>query len=156
MPRKKQTIKKTEIETESIEPLESEKLIELEIIESKKLKESKQSKEPNWNDNIKQESLNNALKVGIIYPKFKPYKNTVYVIILISKPKYVDNEKGKFHTINIERDNMKYSLNMNESFKFQLALFLKRNECTLDDLINRGVPLHVSKDDSGFFTIQKL
>jgi len=144
----KKNKKETEVKTESSKPIESKKLKESE--------KAKESIEPNWNDNIKQESLDNALKVGIIYPKFKPYKNTVYMITLISEPKYVDNEKGKFHTIDIERDNMKYSLNMNESFKFQLALFLKRNKCKLQDLIQRGVPLHVSKDDSGFFTIQKL
>lgn len=148
--KKKVEIKKTESELE----LETS-----EVIESKKLKETNKSKEtiiPNWFDNIKPESLENALKVGIILPRFKPYKNTVYEIYLISEPKYVDNEKGKFHTIDIERDNMKYSLNMNESFKFQLKLFLIRNKCTLQDLIQRNVPLRVSKDDSGFFTIQKL
>jgi len=144
----KENKQKTEVKIKSNEPIESKKL--------KESKEVKESIEPNWNDNIKQESLDNALKIGVIYPKFKPYKNTVYTIILISEPKYVDNEKGKFHTIDIERDNMKYSLNMNESFKFQLALFLKRNKCKLQDLIQRSVALHVSKDDSGFYTIQKL
>lgn len=139
--------KNTEISKESMS---------LESIESKILTESIESEIPNWYDNIKQESLDNALKIGVILPQFKPYKNTVYTIILTSEPKYVNNEKGKFHSINIERDNMKYSLNMNGSFKFQLKLFLIRNKYTLKELIQMCVPLHISKDDFGFFTIQKV
>ena len=116
----------------------------------------KAKKEPKWNDNIKSESLEKALKAGIILPQFKPYKNTVYTIILLSEPKFVDNEKGKFHVIDIEKDNMKYTLNMNESFKFQLALLLKRNEADLSTLIKGNVPLHISKDENGYFSIQKV
>lgn len=115
----------------------------------------KDSKQPHWTDGIKQESIENAIKVGVIYPKFKVYKNTVYLIHLISEPKYVDNEKGKFWTIDIEKDNMKFTLNMNESFKFQLKKLLTEKKCELKDLLNK-VPLHISQDYSGFWSIQLL
>lgn len=118
-------------------------------------KDKAKTKEPHWTDGIKQESIENAIKVGIIYPKFKAYKNTVYLIHLISEPKYVDNEKGKFFTIDIEKDNMKFTLNMNESFKFQLKKLLTEKNCELKDLLNK-VPLHISQDDFGFWSIQLL
>lgn len=124
--------------------------------ETKTIKNDKNPKsiEPQWFDGIKPESVESALKVGIIYPKFKAYKNTVYRIHLLSEPKYVDNEKGKFFTIDIEKDDMKFSLNMNESFKFQLFTLLKRNKTDLETLIEKGVPLYISQDDSGFWSVQ--
>lgn len=122
----------------------------------KSIKKSKtEIKEPHWTDGINQESIEKAIKVGVIYPKFKSYKNTVYLIHLISEPKLVDNEKGKFWTIDIEKDNMKFTLNMNESFKFQLKKLLTEKKAELKDLLNK-VPLHISQDDSGFWSIQLL
>jgi len=112
--------------------------------------------EPQWFDGIKADSVENALKVGIIYPKFKAYKNTVYTIHLINEPKYVDNEKGKFWTVDIEKDNMKFTLNMNESFKFQLFTLLKRHKAKLETLIQKGVPLHISQNDEGYWSVQLL
>ena len=123
--------------------------------ETKKNKNPK-NQLPAWDVGIKPESLANALKVGIIYPKFKVYKNTVYEIYLISEPKYVESEKGNFHTIDIEKDGMKFSLNMNESFKFQLKVLLERKKADIQDLVNRGVPLHISQDSNGFWSIQLL
>lgn len=113
---------------------------------------------PLWSDGLKQESIQNALKVGVIYPKFKAYKNTPYEIFLLSEPKYVDNEKVEkpFFTIDIEKDGMKYTLNMNESFKFQLKVLLERNKAELSDLIKKGIPLRIAQDDEGYWSIQLL
>lgn len=128
-----------------------------EVKETKKGKNpKKESKKPMWFDGIKPESVESALKIGIIYPKFKAYKNTVYTIYLLSEPKYIDNEKGQFFTIDIEKDGMKFSLNMNESFKFQLFTLMKRKKAELQDFIKNAVPLHISKDDDGFWIIQLL
>jgi len=110
-----------------------------------------------WDDDIKLQSIENALKVGVILPKFRAYKNTVYTIKLIDKPKLVNSDKGNtFFTIDIIRDNMKFNLPMNNSFKFQLKVLLERNKTNLETLINRGVPLHISQDDSGYWSIQLL
>ena len=121
-------------------------------------KESKKDiiKESIWDSDIDLKSLEKALIAGIILPKFKAYKNTVYIVKLISKPKFVISDKGNFHTINLVKENMKFSLNMNNSFKFQLKLLLERNNTDLETLINKGVPLHISQDDNGYWSIQLL
>ena len=45
---------------------------------------------------------------------------------------------------------------MNESFKFQLKVLLERKKADIQDLVNRGVPLHISQDSNGFWSIQLL
>lgn len=122
---------------------------------SEKSKTKNKTNEPHWTDGIKIESVQNAIKIGVVYPKFKAYKDTVYLIHLISEPKLVDNEKGKFWTIDIEKDNMKFTLNMNESFKFQLFKLLTEKNCSLKDLLNK-VPLHIAQDSNGYWSIQLL
>lgn len=111
-----------------------------------------------WDKDIKQESIQTALKMGIILPKFRAYKNTVYTIKLIGFPKPVVSDKGKdtFHTINVSKDNMKFNLIMNNSFKFQLKVLLERNQTDLETLISKGVPLHISQDDNGYWSVQLL
>lgn len=113
---------------------------------------------PSWDTDIKQESIQTALKLGVIYPKFRAYKNTVYTIRLIGYPKPVISDKGKdtFFTINILKDNMKFNLIMNNSLKFQLKVLLVRNQTDLETLISKGVPLHISQDDKGYWSVQLL
>jgi len=111
---------------------------------------------PSWDSFIKSKSLENALQHGIIYPKFRAYKNTVYLIKILSYPRAVESDKGLFHSIDVVKDNMKFTLNMNNSFKFQLKVLLERNKTDLQTLIDKGVPLHISQDDFGYWSIQLL
>ena len=121
-------------------------------------KQTKKSKNESlsWDFGIKPESLENALKIGIIYPKLKVYKNTVYCIRLLNEPRYVESDKGNFHTIDVEKDDMRFNLNMNESFKFQLKILLERNKINIQELVSRSVPLYISQDDNGYWSIQLL
>lgn len=111
---------------------------------------------PSWDSFIKSKSLENALQQGIIYPKFRAYKNTVYLIKILSYPRAIESDKGLFHSIDVVKDNMKFTLNMNNSFKFQLKVLLERNKTDLQTLIDKGVPLHISQDDNGYWSIQLL
>lgn len=149
---KKETKKEIEIDLDS----DSETKEILKEILEKEIGDFVPQKNAKWDSEIKEESLKNALKVGIIYPKFKAYRNTVYTIKLLEKPKAVISDKGNFHSILVMKDNMKFSLNMNNSFKFQLKLLLKRNNTDLETLINKGVPLHISQDSIGYWSIQLL
>jgi len=111
---------------------------------------------PKWDKDIKVDSLKKAIDSNIIYPKFRAYKNTVYLIYIFELPKAIDSKKGVFHTIGIVKDNMKYMVNMNNSFKFQLKVLLERNKTDIETLIKKGVPLRISQDDLGYWNIQLL
>ena len=117
--------------------------------------ETKTEVEPAWDSDIKMESVQKSLKAGIILPQFKPYANTVYEIEFISEPRWIDNEKGKFHRINIKKGGMKYSMSMNASLKFGIKVLQEFAKLkTFKDLL--GIPFKVCKNDDGFYSIQTL
>ena len=122
------------------------------MVKDKNAYEIKPELTDDWLSDIKQESIDKALELGIIFPSFKPYKNTVYTVRMLSKPRLVDNEKGKFFVMDIERDGMRFSMNLNNSFRFQLATLLKRHNLVIDQAI--GSFILISKDDKGFFSVQ--
>jgi len=106
----------------------------------------------NWSADIKKDSIKKALEAGVIFPNFKPYKNTVYKVKIISQPREVIHNDNKFFVIDIEKDGMKFSMNMNNSFRFQLALILERYKLTIAELI--GKHILITKDDIGYFNLQ--
>lgn len=131
--------------------------VEKELVESlKEVKESFEKVNQLWDSDINLESLKKAIDSNIIYPKFKPYKNTVYLVYIFEQPKLIMSEKGNFHIIGITKDNMKFTINMNNSFKFQLKVLLERNQIDVQTLIKNSIPLRISKDDLGYWSIQLL
>ena len=131
--------------------------VEKELVESlKEVKESFEKVNQLWDFDINLESLKKAIDSNIIYPKFKPYKNTVYLVYIFEQPKLIMSEKGNFHIIGITKDNMKFTINMNNSFKFQLKVLLERNQIDVQTLIKNSIPLRISKDDLGYWSIQLL
>jgi hypothetical protein len=116
-------------------------------------KESITPKEtPEWLKQFKTESLENAVKEDIL-PTWKPYTNTVHKVKLLSEPKLVEipGKKG-FYSINIERDGMKFNMNLNKSFLFQLGVIMKKNK--LDSIIGKEIVL--TKNTEGYFSLQLL
>jgi len=57
-----------------------------------------------------------------ILPSFKPRKNTVYSIKLLTYPKEVTSGKMNFYTVEILKDGMKFSMIVNNSFRYHLQL----------------------------------
>jgi len=108
-----------------------------------------------WDSDIKMESVKKVLEAGIILPEFKPYANSVYTITFKSIPKYVESDKGKFWTIQIDKDGMDYQMKMNASLKFGLKVLMERAKILeIKDIL--GIPFKICKNSDGYFSIQTL
>lgn len=108
-----------------------------------------------WDSDIKMESVKKVLEAGIILPEFKPYANSVYTITFKSIPKYVESDKGKFWTIQIDKDGMDYQMKMNASLKFGLKVLMERAKILeIKDIL--GIPFKICKNSDGYFSIQIL
>ena len=83
-----------------------------------------------------------------ILPSFKPRKNTVYSIKLLTYPKEVSTGKISFYTVKILRDGMKLTMVVNNSFRYHLTRLYKQQ----GDLL--GKILLINKNDDGYFSIQ--
>lgn len=108
-----------------------------------------------WDSDIKMESVKKVLEAGIILPEFKPYANSVYTITFKSIPKYVESDKGKFWTIQIDKDGMDYQMKMNASLKFGLKVLMERAKILeIKDIL--AIPFKICKNSDGYFSIQTL
>lgn len=108
-----------------------------------------------WDDDIKMESVKKVIDAGVILPEFKPYANSVYVIIFKTMPKYITSSKGNFWSIQIDKDGMDYQMKMNASLKFGLKVLQVRAKLKeFKDLL--GIPFKICKNSDGYFSIQTL
>ncbi len=83
-----------------------------------------------------------------ILPSFKPRKNTVYSIKLLTYPKEVTSGKMNFYTVEILKDGMKFSMIVNNSFRYHLTRLYKKH----GDLLGKSIL--INKNDDGYFSLQ--
>jgi len=122
------------------------------LVKNKTEKKANDEKPITWLDDIKQESIDNYLKSGVIYPSFKPIRNKTYRIRVLSLPEYVESVKGNFFVIKIEKEGMIFSMIINNSFRFHLLAIIRKTLVSNKEII--GKELFIIKDDEGFFSIQ--
>ncbi len=83
----------------------------------------------------------------LTYPK-EVRKNTVYSIKLLTYPKEVTSGKMNFYTVEILKDGMKFSMIVNNSFRYHLTRLYKKH----GDLLGKSIL--INKNDDGYFSLQ--
>ena len=100
-------------------------------------------KESDWKSDLKAESIQKSLEAGEILPRLIPELNQVYSVTVLNSepiPKVFDSEYGKTYALDVEYQDLKHSLIIPKSFRFQLAVAMERlGIASLSDLIGKVI-----------------
>lgn len=101
---------------------------------SQKKKESTQKTEiDSFLSDVKQTSIENMLKAGVILPQLRPELEKVYTMTVLSLPKSFTSDYGLTHAFDVDYEGMKHSIITPISFKTQLVAEMYRKSLTKKD-----------------------
>ena len=98
-----------------------------------------------WESQFKEESYENVLKQGEIFPNLYPRLNAMYNVKLLSTPKEIKTKFGVGYVVELEYNGLHMSLYCSNSFLFNLGVQKRLKKLTNQGLIGREIVFQKSE-----------